>query len=97
VCNFQSERLLQIKREYNVKINQQRRTTLQILNKEAFSVVKKKLTHYALKLSIIEWSTIKRIADDIEEGKEEEVEFDRNVGCTLSCKLLARYSLPCRH
>jgi hypothetical protein len=32
--------------------------------------------HYTLDLSSREWSTIKRMADDIEEGKEEEFEFD---------------------
>jgi hypothetical protein len=37
------------------------------------------------------------MADNIEEGKEEEVEFDLDVGCTLSCELPVRYSLPCRH
>jgi len=35
--------------------------------------------------------------DDIEEGKEEEFEFDPDKGCTFSCELPARYRLPCRH
>jgi hypothetical protein len=55
------------------------------------------LTHYALKLSILEWSATKRMADNIKEGKEEEFEFDLNIGCTFSYELLARYSLPCKH
>jgi hypothetical protein len=53
--------------------------------------------HYALELSIPEWSATKRMADNIKEGKEEEFEFDPNVGCTFGCELPARYSLPCRH
>jgi hypothetical protein len=59
--------------------------------------VRKKVTHYALELSILEWFTTKRMANDIEEGKEEEFEFDPNIGCTFGCELPARYGLPCRH
>jgi hypothetical protein len=40
---------------------------------------------------------IERIADDIKKGKEEEFEFDPNIDCTFNYKLLARYSLPCKH
>jgi hypothetical protein len=84
-------------RIYNAKINRQWRTTLQILDNAAFFAIKKKLTHYALELSISEWSTTKRMADDIEEGKEEEFEFDPNEGCKFGCELPTRYCLPCRH
>jgi hypothetical protein len=35
--------------------------------------------------------------DDIEEGEEEEFEFDPNEGCTSGYELPARYCLPCRH
>jgi hypothetical protein len=59
--------------------------------------VKRKLTLYALELSIREWSTTKRMADEIDKGMEEEFEFDLDEGCTFGCKLLVRYSLPCRH
>jgi hypothetical protein len=59
--------------------------------------VKKKLIHYALELSILEWSTTKRMANNIEEGKEEEFEFNPNIGCTFGCELLTRYGLPCKH
>jgi hypothetical protein len=37
------------------------------------------------------------MADDIEEGKEEEFDFDPNQGYTFYYELLARYGLPCRH
>ena len=59
--------------------------------------MKKKLTYYALELTILKWSATKRMADNIKEGKEEEFEFDLDIGCTFSCELLARYSLPCRY
>jgi len=84
-------------RRYNAEINRQQRTTLRILDNAAFSTIKKKLTHYALELSIPEWSATKRMADNIEEGKEEEFKFDPNEGCKFGCELLARYYLPCRH
>jgi hypothetical protein len=87
----------ELRRCYNAEINRQRQTTLQILDNAAFSTVKKKLTHYALELSILEWSATKRMADNIEEGKEEEFEFDPNKGCKFGCELPARYCLPCRH
>jgi hypothetical protein len=37
------------------------------------------------------------MADDIEEGKEEEFEFDPDEGCTFGCELPIRFCLPCRH
>ena len=84
-------------RQYDDDINQQQRTTPQLLNLAAFSAVKSKLTHYVLKLSSREWSVTKKMANDIEEGKEEEFEFDLYVGCTFGCELPARFGLPCRH
>jgi len=70
---------------------------LQILNREAFAAIKKKITYYALNLSSRKWSATKKMADEIEEGKEEEFDFNLEKGCSFSCKLLARYSLPCRY
>jgi hypothetical protein len=37
------------------------------------------------------------MAGDIEEGKEEEFEFDPDKGYTFGYKLLIRFYLPCRH
>src|ERR1700734_3498404 len=84
------EQTKELGRQYDAEINQQQRTTPRILDNTAFSAVKKRLTHYALELSIPEWSATKRMADNIEEGKEEEFEFDPNVGCTFGCELPAR-------
>jgi hypothetical protein len=83
-------------RQYDGDINQQRRTTPRLLDSAAFSAIKSKLTHYALELSSMQWST-KKMADDIEEGKEEEFEFNLCVGCTFGCKLPARFGLFCKH
>ena len=82
---------------YDVELNRQRRTTLRLLDPGAFSTVKNKLTHYALELSMREWMETKKIADRIEEGKEEEFEFDVDKGCSFGCELPARYCLPCKH
>jgi hypothetical protein len=37
------------------------------------------------------------MVDDIEEGKEEEFEFDPNKGCTFSYELPIRFYLPYKH
>jgi hypothetical protein len=87
----------EIGRQYDDEINQQRRNGPRILDQDAFSIVKKKLTHYALNFAIREWSNTKKMADDIEEGKAEEFEFDPSKGCTFGCELPARYCLPCKH
>jgi hypothetical protein len=84
-------------REYDADINQQRRTTPRLLDLRAFSAVKSQLTHYALELTSREWSATKQMADDIEEGKEEEFKFDLDMGCSFGCELPARFGLPCRH
>lgn len=49
--------------------------------------------HYALELSILEWSTTKRMADDIEEGKEGDFEFNPKKGCTLGCEFASKILL----
>ena len=59
--------------------------------------MKRKLTLYALGLSSQEWSATKRMADNIEEGKEDEFNFDVDKGCTFGCELPARFGLPCRY
>jgi hypothetical protein len=87
------EQTKELEHRYDAEINRQRRTIPRVLDNSAFSAVKKKLTNYALELSIPGWPATKRTANDIEEGKEE-FEFDHNKGCTFSCKLPARY---CRH
>jgi hypothetical protein len=84
-------------REYDADINQQRRTTPRLLDMTAFSAVKSKLTHYALELASAEWSATKQLADDIEDGKEEEFKLDPDVGCSFGCELPIRFGLPCRH
>src|SRR3979411_2679792 len=68
-----------------------------ILDGAAFATVKRKLTLYALELSIPEWSATKRMADEIEAGDAEEFDFDPDEGCTFGCELPARFGLPCRH
>jgi hypothetical protein len=62
------------------------------------SLLLRKLTRYALNLTMTEWSATKRIADDIEEGKEDEFKFDLDSaeGCTFGYELPARYSLLMR-
>ena len=84
-------------REYDADINQQRRTIPRLLDLTAFSTVKSKLTHYALELSSREWSAAKQLANDIEDRKEKEFEFDPTVGCSFGCELPVRFGLPCKH
>jgi hypothetical protein len=91
------EQTRELGHQYDAEINRQQQTTPRIIDGFAFSDIKRKLTHYALELSIREWSVTKRMTDNIEEGKEDEFEFDPDKGCTLGCELPARYSLPCRH
>jgi hypothetical protein len=91
------EQTKDLRRQHDAEINQQWRITPRILDGAAFTAVKRKLTLYALDLSSQERSATKRIADNVEEGKEEEFNFDVNRGCTFGCELPARFSLPCRH
>jgi hypothetical protein len=52
---------------------------------------------YTFKLTILEWSIIKRMADEIEAEDAEEFNFNLNEGCTFRCKLLARFGLFYKH
>jgi len=70
-----------------------------LLNLNTFKQVADLLTHYCLNLVITKWSNTKIIRLAIAERKEEAVEFKLESGsaCLLTCKLLLKYSLPCRH
>ena len=37
------------------------------------------------------------MADEIEEGKNEEFEFNQDEGYNFSCELPVKYDLPCRY
>ena len=91
------EQTKELGRQYDAEINRQRRTTPRLLDLTAFDNVKNKLTHYALELSMKEWSSTKRMADEIKEGKDEEFEFNQDEGCGFSCELPVRYGLPYKH
>jgi hypothetical protein len=73
-----------------------------LLDKDVFLLVGEFITHYALDISIWEWSTTKRLEDQI---IEDEMAFDRiyklpftlGLECKLGYELPLRYSLPCKH
>ena len=85
----------QLGHEYNARINCNQKSRPRLLDKAAFAEVGYKLTHYASKLVMLEWSATKLIADHIEEGKEPRI--DTQIGCQFKCQLPLRYCLPCKH
>ena len=54
------------------------------------------VTHYALNIAMKEWSAAKRLADHIEEGKEE-LDFELFADCTKGCTAPTRFGIPCQH
>jgi len=54
---------------YDARINSDRKSKPRLLDRFAFQVVGDKLTYYALKLVMPEWSATKVMGDHIKEGK----------------------------
>jgi hypothetical protein len=82
--------------KYDKEINNNRRTLPRLLDRTAFTNVGHMLTHYALDIAMKEWSAAKRLADNIEDGKEE-LDFELFTDCTKGCAAPARFSIPCQH
>ena len=83
-------------RKYDEEINSNHRTLPWLLDREAFANIGQMVTYYALNIAMKEWSIAKRLADRIEEGKEE-LDFELFADCTKGCTTLARFGIPCQH
>ena len=88
---------LDLGRRYYDEINRQRRLLPCLLDQHGFATVGGKLTHYALDIAMNEWSAAKQMAGEIEQGREEEIDYASFSECTFGCELPTRYGLPCRH
>jgi hypothetical protein len=84
-------------RRYDTEINQQQQSLPWLIDRAAFATIGRKLTHYALKLVMVEWSATKWMADEIEEGEREDIDYNAFSCCISGCELPVRYGLPCRH
>jgi hypothetical protein len=83
--------------EYNKRINHNRKAIPNLMDRHAFREAGPLLTHYAINLTMAEYRATKDLADAIECGKMELLDFNETIGCEFGCHLPARYRLPCKH
>ena len=69
--------------KYNIEINRNRRSSLQLMDKRAFALIRQKLTYYAIELTMHKLSVVKRLADDVIEGLV--LNFKLKIECTKGC------------
>ena len=84
------------------RINENRRNLPRLLDRQAFRVVGKLLTHFALNKISLEWEETKKIGLRVENEEDEELEFEMEAslgepGCLSVCEYPQRWGLPCRH
>lgn len=84
--------------KYNAKINQDRRSLLQLLDRKAFAVVSNKLIHYTLEKASQEWSETKKLTDIIEQDELYADDlFEPSTEYRLGCELPICFALLCKH
>jgi hypothetical protein len=69
--------------KYNIEINRNRRSSLQLMDKRAFALIKQKLTYYAIKLTMHKLFAAKRLANDVIKGLV--LNFKLKTKCTKEC------------
>jgi hypothetical protein len=77
------EKTADLSRKYDVEINRNRRSSLQLIDRRAFALVRQKLTYYAIELTMRKLSAAKRLADDVTEGLV--LNFKPKTECTKGC------------
>ena len=75
----------QLAENINEKINRQRKSLSQLMNKKAFQILEPQITHQTLVLLISEWEMMKLLSDLIESD------------CMSVCELLRWWGLSCKH
>jgi hypothetical protein len=63
------------------------------MDPKGFAIVVQKLTHYAIEMTMREWSAAKKLADRAAEGCV--LDFEPKKECTKGCEASIRYSLLC--
>jgi hypothetical protein len=95
------EQTADLGRWYNAKINHDRKSLPQLLNRKAFAIAGNKLTAYALDKALRKWSKTKKMADAIEFYKLHKnnyiMPFKPGTECKLGCELPLRFGLQCKH
>ncbi|MCJ1360007.1 MAG: hypothetical protein MMC33_010010, partial [Icmadophila ericetorum] len=87
--------------EHDRITNKEKNSAPRLLDPIAFSVLKNRITHYALTMLAPEWEATKKLGDAVEKGTEKEMEIDEDAEaetprCRKGCDLPPRYGLPCR-
>jgi hypothetical protein len=82
-------------KEYNKRINDNRKNNPTLMNLKAFAQGRSKLTHYTINKTIAKWRATKDFSNAIDSSDEDPFEFDEAIGCPYECELPLRFGLPC--
>ena len=74
------------------EINNQRRNLPRIMDRSAFAIIGRHITHEAIKMIMQQWTLAKRMAIDVADGTQIKLE----EGCFQDCDLPMQYRLPCK-
>ena len=89
-----TENIRLLPKVYDDRINQERVQDLRLIDSSFFQLVMYRLTEYALKLVMVEFTVAKSMLDELEQ-KGESYDFYPSIGCEKECQLPLRYGLPC--
>jgi hypothetical protein len=84
-------------KEYNERINNNRKNNPTLIDLKVFAKARSKLTHYAINKTMAEWRATKDFVDAINSGDKDPFEFKEVIRCLCECELPLRFGLPCKH
>jgi hypothetical protein len=84
-------------KEYNKRINNNRKNNPTLIDLKAFVTVRSKLTYYAINKTMAEWRATKDFGDVINSGDEGPFEFNKAIRCLYNCELPLRFGLLYKH
>jgi hypothetical protein len=96
-CEAIVKKTKRLAEEYNKRINDDQKNNPSLIDIKAFAEGRHKLTHYAIKKTMVEWRATKDFANAINSGNKDPFEFNKAFGCPSECELPLRFRLPCKH
>jgi hypothetical protein len=84
-------------KEYNKRINNNRKNNPTLIDLKAFTTARSKLTHYAINKTMAEWRATKDFSDVINSSDKGPFEFDEVIKCLYNCELLLYFGLLYKH
>ena len=84
-------------KEYNKRINNNRKNNPTLIDLKAFVKARLQLTYYAINKTMAKWRAIKDFTNAINSSNKDPFKFKEVIRCLCECELPLRFGLPCKY